>query len=126
MWALQSGILSREIYQEFLAVTVLSMVLTPFFMGLGYRSVDFSEKLPLPKILLYNRYRDFREEEQEKGLENHLIVIGFGINGRNVAIAAKKVSIPYIIIEINPETVRHEKLKGEPIIYGDAASKSRA
>ncbi len=46
-----NGILSREIYQEFLAVTVLSMVLTPSFMGLGYRSVVFIEKLPLPKIL---------------------------------------------------------------------------
>jgi monovalent cation:H+ antiporter-2, CPA2 family len=119
-----NGILSREIYQEFLAITVLSMVLTPFFMGFGYRSVALSERLPLPKILLYNRYGNFQEEEPEKGLENHLIIIGFGINGRNVSIAAKKVSIPYIIIEINPETVRHEKLKGEPIIYGDADQKT--
>ncbi len=63
---------------------------------------------------------------QEKGLENHIIIIGFGVNGRNVSIAAKKVTIPYIIIEINPETVRHEKLKGEPIIYGDAAQKDSA
>lgn len=113
-----SGILSREIYQEFLAIIVLSMVLTPFFMEFGYRSVTLSERLPIPKILLYNRYGNFQEEV--KGLENHLIIIGFGINGRNVSIAAKKVSIPYIIIEINPETVRHEKLKGEPIVYGDA------
>jgi len=29
-----------------------------------------------------------------------------------------------MVIEINPETVRQEKLKGEPIIYGDAAQKS--
>lgn len=119
-----NGILSREIYQEFLAIIVLSMVLTPFFTGFGYRSVTVSERLHLPKILLYNRYRDFQEDEKEKGLENHLIIIGFGINGRNVSIAAKKVSIPYIIIEINPETVRHEKLKGEPIIYGDADQKA--
>jgi len=119
-----NGILSREIYQEFLAITVLSMVLTPFYMGFGYRSVTFSGRFSLPKILLYNRYGNFQEEEQEKGPENHLIIIGFGINGRNVSIAAKKVSIPYIIIEINPETVRHEKLKGEPIIYGDADQKA--
>jgi len=120
----ENGILSREIYQEFLAVTVLSMVLTPSFIGLGSRSIVFIEKLPLPKILSYNRYRDFQEDVQEQGLENHLIIIGFGINGRNVAIAAKKVSIPYIIVEINPETVRHEKRKGEPIIYGDSAQKT--
>lgn len=115
-----NGIISKEIHQEFLAIIVLSMVLTPFFMGLGYRSVNFSDKFSLPKILLYNRYWNLYEGEQEKGLENHLVIIGFGINGRNVSIAAKKVSIPYIVIEINPETVRHEKLKGEPIVYGDA------
>jgi CPA2 family monovalent cation:H+ antiporter-2 len=120
----ENGILSREIYQEFLAVTVLSMVLTPFYMGQGSHSTAFIEKLPLPKILSYNRYRDFQEDVQGKWLENHLIIIGFGVNGRNVAIAAKKVSIPYIIVEINPETVRHEKRKGEPIIYGDAAQKT--
>jgi monovalent cation:H+ antiporter-2, CPA2 family len=120
----ENGILSREIYQEFLAVTVLSMVLTPSFMGLGSHSIIFIEKLPLPKIFSYNRYGNFKEDVQEKGLENHIIIIGFGVNGRNVAIAAKKVTIPYIIVEINPETVRYEKLKGEPIIYGDAAQKT--
>ena len=120
----ENGILSREIYQEFLAVTVLSMVLTPSFIGLGSRFIVYIERLPFPKILSYNRYRDFQEDVQDKELENHLIIIGFGINGRNVAIAAKKVSIPYIIIEINPETVRYEKQKGEPIIYGDAAQKT--
>jgi len=120
----ENGILSREIYQEFLAVIVLSMVLTPSFIELGSRSIVYIERLPLPKIFPYNRYRDFQEDLQDKGLENHLIIIGFGINGRNVAIAAKKVSIPCIIIEINPETVRYEKQKGEPIIYGDAAQKT--
>jgi CPA2 family monovalent cation:H+ antiporter-2 len=119
-----SGILSREIYQEFLAVTVLSMVLTPFFMELGYHSVDFSQGLPLPKMFLYDRYRDFLDEGQEKRHENHVIIVGFGINGRNVGIAAQKASIPYLIIEINPETVRYEKLKGEPIIFGDAGQKA--
>jgi monovalent cation:H+ antiporter-2, CPA2 family len=118
------GILSRDIYQEFLAVTVLSMVLTPSFVGFGSYSTSSIEKLSLPKILTNNRYRDFKEDVPGRELENHVIIIGFGINGRNVAIAAKKVLIPYIIVEINPETVRYEKLKGEPIIYGDAAQKT--
>lgn len=120
----ESRILSREIYQEFLAVTVISMVLTPSYIGLGSRYISSIEKLPLPKILSRNRYRDFKEDVPGKELENHVIIIGFGVNGRNVSIAAKKVSIPYIIVEINPETVRLEKLKGEPIIYGDAAQKT--
>lgn len=120
----ENGILTGEIYQEFLAVTVLSMVLTPFFMDLGNYSAVSSQKIPLPNTLLYGRYRTLQEEGKEKELENHLIIVGFGVNGRNVAIAAQKSSIPYIVIDINPQTVQQEKLKGEPIIYGDAAQKS--
>ena len=52
--------------------------------------------------------------------KDHIIIIGFGVNGRNMARSAKIAGIPYVIIEMNPETVRIEKLKGEPIYYGDA------
>lgn len=120
----ESGILSGEIYQEFLAVTVISMVLTPFFMDLGHYSAVSTQSFHLPQILTKSRHMSLNEEGQDKGLENHLIIIGYGINGKNVAIAAQKASIPYVIIEINPETVKHEKIKGEPIIYGDAAQKA--
>lgn len=120
----ENGIFTGEIYQEFLAVTVLSMVLTPFFMDLGHYSAASSQRIPLPKTLLYDRYGTFKDEKQGEEPENHVIIIGFGVNGRNVGIAAQKASIPYVVIEINPETVRQEKLKGEPIIYGDAAQKS--
>jgi len=37
---------------------------------------------------------------------------------------AKKVAIPYVIIEMNPQTVRDELAKGEPILYGDASQES--
>lgn len=120
----ENGIFTGEIYQEFLAVTVLSMVLTPFFIDLGHYSAVSSQRIPLPKVLLYERYGTFKDGEQDQELENHVIIIGFGVNGRNVGIAAQKASIPYVVIEINPETVRQEKLKGEPIIYGDAAQKA--
>jgi len=42
------------------------------------------------------------------------------VSGRNLARAAKTGEIPYVIIEMNPETVRRERQNGEPIFYGDA------
>jgi CPA2 family monovalent cation:H+ antiporter-2 len=51
---------------------------------------------------------------------DHLIIIGFGVNGRNVARAAGISGIPYTILEMDPEMVRTEQAKGEPIYYGDA------
>jgi len=32
--------------------------------------------------------------------------------------SAKKLNIPYAIIEMNPETVKKESKEGEPIYYG--------
>ncbi len=42
------------------------------------------------------------------------------MNGKNIARAAKAGGIPYVIIEMNPETVKRELANGEPIYYGDA------
>lgn len=119
----ESGMFSETIYQEFLAVTVLSMVLTPFITDLGYYTAVSSQQLSLPRILTNNRY-SLQDGGQEEELENHLVIIGYGVSGKNVGIAAKKASIPFMVIEINPETVRQEKLNGVNIIYGDAAQKA--
>ena len=117
------GIFSETISQEILAVIVLSMVLTPFYTKTGYYSAGFSQQLScvLPKILTNTQKGTPDKNGQEQELENHLVIIGYGINGKNVSIAAQKACIPYTIIEINPATVSQEKIKGEPIIYGDAA-----
>ena len=119
-----NGLLSAEIYQEFLNVAVLSMVLTPFIMGMGHQAAAFAQGLSLPQVLKSGWYRGFADYSLEKGLENHLVIIGYGVNGRNVATAARAALIPYRIIDINPDTVRKEKSKGEPIMYGDAAQKA--
>jgi CPA2 family monovalent cation:H+ antiporter-2 len=59
-------------------------------------------------------------QAEEHNYEDHIIIIGYGINGRNVAKAATRANIPYVIIELNPETVLAERASGQPILYGDA------
>jgi CPA2 family monovalent cation:H+ antiporter-2 len=46
------------------------------------------------------------------------------VNGRNVARVARVAGIPYVVIEMNPETVRSGQAKGEPIYYGDATQEA--
>lgn len=116
-----SGLMSSIVYQEFLDMAVLSMVLTPLIMSIGYKTTAFAELLPLPPILKQGWYSKFKENKSEEKPENHVIIIGFGINGKNVVTAVKAASIPYIVIDMNPEVVRIEKLNEEHIFYGDAA-----
>lgn len=115
---LEYNLFSGNFYQLFLAVSVLTMAITPFSMALGPRLADLLMKMPLPKRLKTGL--DPGMEISEESLSDHLIIIGFGINGKNLARAASAANIPYVIIEMNPDTVRKERDNGEPIFYGDA------
>ncbi|MDO8517305.1 MAG: cation:proton antiporter [Nanoarchaeota archaeon] len=112
-----SGIISNEIYQLFLSISILSMILTPFIMMFAPKIADFASKIKFFKKFDLNLAET---KTKHIHLKNHLVIIGFGNSGRSVASAAKSAKIDYSIIEMNPETVKKERLKGEKIYYGDA------
>jgi len=114
---LENGLLSVEVYQIFLDVTVLTMAATSFIITISPRVADTVMQLPLLK----NRDSYLAPmSTNTEILKDHLIIIGYGINGRNVARSARGEDIPYRIIDIDPDTVRIEARQGEPIRYGDA------
>jgi CPA2 family monovalent cation:H+ antiporter-2 len=118
----EHGLLSGNIYQMFLSFSVLTMAATPFIITLAPRLSDIILRLPLPKRLISGFYPV--PDVKVKVKKDHLIIIGFGINGRNVARAARLSGIPYAVIEMNPETVRTEQAQGEPIFYGDSTQEA--
>jgi len=52
-------------------------------------------------------------------LRGHVIVVGYGLNGRNVARALRGAAIPYVVLEQNAQTVRRGREEGELIFFGD-------
>jgi CPA2 family monovalent cation:H+ antiporter-2 len=116
---LDQGVISQQAYQFFLSFSVLTIGVTPFVIKLSPRLAGLlAERLPLPDRLKGLSSEPETHSPQE---ENHLVIIGYGVNGRNVAKAASLAGIPYIILEMNPDTVRREHAKGVPIYYGDAS-----
>jgi len=115
---LEYALLNETIYQIFLSVSVLTMASTPFLMAFSPRIADLILRVPLPAKLKSGFI--VRQNKGHKGVKDHIVIIGFGVNGRNLARAAKIGGIPYVIIEMNPEVVRKERTKGEAIYYGDA------
>ncbi len=118
----EHGLLAGSNYQMFLAVTILSMAATPFIIALAPRIADNIIRLPFPKKFISGFYPIYEQTEVDR--KDHIIIIGFGVNGRNVARAAGLAGIPHAIIEMNPETVRSEQAKGEAIYYGDATQEA--
>nr|NQU90533.1 cation:proton antiporter [Bacteroidota bacterium] len=116
------GLISENNYQLFLDVSVLTMAATPFVIAAAPKIAEILMKLPLPERLKSGLKPGSGDTgENIKGISDHLIIIGYGVNGKNVSRAAKYANIPYVIIELNPQTVRAEKSKGEPMFYGDAS-----
>lgn len=118
-FGIKEGVFPTEWYQLFLSVTVVSMAITPFIIEAAPRFSVFVLRMKLPERLRCG-LRNFQEAEVNESMNDHLIIIGYGINGRNVARAARFANIPHIIIEMNPETVREHLVKGEIIHFGDA------
>ncbi|MGC9325826.1 MAG: cation:proton antiporter [Desulfomonilia bacterium] len=119
---LQYGILDPVIYQLCLDISLLTMAAAPFLINASGRFADRVVALPFPqKIKCGLRPLEMTAYSDGKpSMKDHLIIIGYGVNGRNVSRAARFTGIPYLILEMNPETVRSERAKGEPIYYGDA------
>lgn len=112
------GLGNEYYYQLFLAVALLTMAITPSMIDESHRILKFLLRFPLPSS--WKSGLSATDPENHEKLKDHIVIIGFGIAGRHLALAAKQTGIPYIITEMNPETVRKEQLKGEPIHFGDA------
>jgi CPA2 family monovalent cation:H+ antiporter-2 len=118
----KQGFLAGDIYQLFLAVSVLTMAVTPFIISVAPYVTDSVMRLPIPSRLKSGLYPLEREKKASKN--DHLVIIGFGVNGRNLNRAATVAGIPHVIVDMNPETVRQERKSGKPIFYGDATQET--
>ena len=116
---LSPGGLGEAGAQTFIAATVLLMLLTPFQVQaaapLGNRLGRWwpsrakgrtdPEKLPDP---------DHRED--------HVIVVGYGPAGRRLVQVLGERSIPFVVVEMNPESVEELSRQGISTVYGDASN----
>ena len=91
---IEYSLLDKNTYQLFLIVSVLTMAATPFCIALAPRIADLALRLPLPERLISGLYQVHEIKRAAK--KDHLVIIGFGANGRNVARAARVSDIPYV------------------------------
>ena len=120
MAGVSAGVLSESLFQMFVGMAVLTMAATPLLWAAGNRlAQQFSTEFPGWRHL----HRGEPAEPFREKLYDHVVIVGYGINGRNLARVMQSVEIPYVVVEMNPETVRVERRRGIPILYGDAATR---
>jgi CPA2 family monovalent cation:H+ antiporter-2 len=111
---LASGSISNEFYNLVLTVAVVTMVLTPFISGQTGRLYALKKKWfrhePLESINL-----------PEQGLRHHVIIVGAGRIGFQIAAVLHRLGIQFVLVEIDQERVEKAKHAGFPVVYGDGS-----
>jgi K+:H+ antiporter len=115
------GVIDAAATRPLFAAGIASMFLTPLLVRAAPH-ITAGERLlaPLEKMI---GVRSIDEADVERGtLENHVVIVGFGVAGRLAAAALAAAGIPYVVFELNAESVRKAKASSLPVYYGDATS----
>jgi len=111
------NLLPTEIYKGFIAASVITLLVSPI---LFHFTPHITKKVP--DLIPSRDTLDSLEMMKEK-LRDHVIIVGYGLNGRNLARVLKETGIKYIVVELNPKSVKAAKSSEEKIIFGDATKK---
>ena len=113
------NLLSAAEEQTFLAASILSMIATPFLIqsahGIADRLTSKMSRAEAP----HSATDVTGHSTGMAAIEGHVIIVGYGLNGQNLARVLRESGIPYQVLELDPTLVRTGKAAGEPIHFGD-------
>jgi CPA2 family monovalent cation:H+ antiporter-2 len=124
---LKNRLIDHDIFQAMLAIIVVTMTVAPAMIAFAPKLAD--QVMPaLGFIPLASRESTSTLVRPPDSTiicagEIHAAIIGFGVNGQNVAAVLHATNISYSVLEIDRETVKTMRKKGEPIYYGDCTEK---
>ncbi|MCX6567804.1 MAG: cation:proton antiporter [Candidatus Aminicenantes bacterium] len=114
-----NGLLTDDIFQAFIASSILTMLATPFLIRISPALAERSGR-----ALRWKSKFAAAGGKPGRDIKDHVIIAGYGLNGKNLAHVLKEAGIGYIILDLNPVTVRSAIAEGAPIIFGDVSSRT--
>jgi K+:H+ antiporter len=110
-------IIDERLYQIIITSSVVTMALTPVLSRLGTAVSSWGASLRPLRGMAAGLV-----DQKEKDLADHIIICGFGPVGKMVATILHGIDRPFLVLELNPETVARAQHEGVPVLYGDARS----
>lgn len=120
------GLVSASQSQQFLAVAVLTLIATPFLMKFAsWVGAHTGRPVSLPAageaLEGHISGAGLPLAHAPERLANHVVIAGYGVNGRNVARVLNELGIHYIVMELDTAIIRRAKEAGEKIQFGDVS-----
>ena len=109
------GLLAGNEYQVFLGAAIVTMLTAPFLVAASANVADWMLRHRAAPTMEFAT----REVRAARPLTDHVIIVGYGLNGRNLARALRSAGIAYAVMDSNGQKVRDARLDREPIFFGD-------
>lgn len=115
--ALALGLLSPDRHQVLLAATVITMLVSPFIVSSAHAIVLAAARRLAPGG------RDAGEPLAALGascaLDGHVVIVGYGLNGANLARVLTETGVPFLALDLNLALVEEGRRAGHDVRYGD-------
>ncbi len=112
-----AGFVPQDFYSLIIASAILTMLLTPFSLGLATslysRFGRISEGIHVSDVPASN-------PDQEK---KSVVIAGYGRIGQSIAQGLEDAHISFVIIDLDPERIADAQADGRSYIYGDASNR---
>ncbi|HKQ18908.1 MAG TPA: cation:proton antiporter [Candidatus Eisenbacteria bacterium] len=120
------GLVSASQSQQFLAVAVLTLIATPYLMRFAsWVGAHTGRPVSLPgageSLEGHVSGAGLPLVHAPERLSNHVVIAGYGVNGRNVARVLNELGINYVVMELDTAIIRRAKEAGEKIQFGDVS-----
>jgi CPA2 family monovalent cation:H+ antiporter-2 len=104
------GLLGPTGEQTFVAVAVMTLAVSPLLVSAG-------------SAIAQRIHEDASEEQlvEREPLHGHIIIIGYGLNGQNVARVLVSTGIRHVVLEEDPLRIATARTNGSRAIMADAA-----
>jgi CPA2 family monovalent cation:H+ antiporter-2 len=116
--AVDHAILTTEQGSLLLSIGVMSMAITPWLVN---KSPDFARYISNEALPQVDSVSAIGQKHQ--GLEDHVLIFGFGRVGQSVSRLLKTEAIPYVVVDADPVRVHEAQAAGEPVYFGDVKQK---
>ncbi len=118
------GLFTGAPYQIFLTMSVFTMVVTPFLIQWAPKIARRAEAVQRLRRWFPGRTMAHAAQSiaPHLSIKDHVIIVGYGLNGRSLARVLRETEIPYLILDANPTVVREGATEGQPIYFGDVSN----
>lgn len=122
--ALAGKLINQDTYSLILAVTVLTMMVTPWEIKISvwiYDRLKGSVYKMSPKIYasVFSGFDKYKKEHEEIVLTKHVVICGHGRVGRHITRILAMAEIPYVVVDYNQNAISELTDSGAITVLGD-------